>query len=98
LGAALDHESFDDLGRLTETFARYFLVAVDIWQEQGLDKLTKAYLARLAVAKGLRAEIANNGDLVVRRAGDTTPQRLSLIEALATPSWLDSSTGAPRQG
>jgi hypothetical protein len=98
LGAALDQEGFDDLGRLIESFARHFMAALDAWAEEGSARLAKAYLARLSVTKGLRAEIADNGDLVLLRAGDATPARLSLIKALASPSWLDSSTGAPRQG
>jgi hypothetical protein len=98
LGAALDQEGFNDVGRLTETFARHFMAALDAWQEQGFGNLAKAYLARLSVDKKLLPDIAANGDLVLRRAGDIIPERLSFLEALANPSWLDSSAGAPRQG
>jgi hypothetical protein len=41
-------------------------------------------------------EIAENGDLLIRRAGQAAPQRLSLIDALAAPTWLDPATGGPK--
>ena len=43
-----------------------------------------------------RGELAENGDLLIRRAGQAGPQRLSLIDALAAPSWLDPATGGPK--
>jgi hypothetical protein len=43
-----------------------------------------------------QANIAENGDLPVRRAGQAKPQRLDLLEALAAPSWLDPVTGGPK--
>jgi hypothetical protein len=98
LGTALEEEGFDDLGsgRLIETFARHFMVALDAWHEQGFGEIAKNYLARLSSEKGLRRDIAENGDLMLRGLGRSTPERRSLIRALARPSWLDSSTGAPR--
>lgn len=49
-----------------------------------------------AEERGIKGEIADNGDLLIRRAGQGAPQRLSLIEALAAPSWLDPATGGPK--
>src|SRR5262245_44529974 len=104
LGSALEAEGFDDLGsgRLVESFARHLMVATDTWQERGFGEVAKNYLARLAPSSagegkaGVRRDIAENGDLLVRRMVVTTPERRSLVEALATPSWLDPNTGGPR--
>jgi hypothetical protein len=98
LSAALDEEGFDDLesGRLVESFARHLMVAVDSWQEQGFAEVAKNYLARLPTEKGVRREIDENGDLLLRRMGKPDVERRQLVPALATPSWLDPTTGGPR--
>src|SRR5262245_5727520 len=104
LGSALETEGFDDLGsgRLVESFARHLMVATDTWQEKGFAEVAKNYLARLAPSSvgegnaGVRRDIADNGDLLVRRMTLATPERRSLVEALAKPSWLDPETGGPR--
>jgi Biotin/lipoate A/B protein ligase family len=97
--AALEQEGFDDVGsgRLIESFARHFMAALDAWYEQGFGAVAKNYLARLSPENGLRRDIADNGDLVLRRLGTSKPQRRSLTEALVRASWLDPATGAPRQ-
>jgi hypothetical protein len=99
LGTALDEEGFDHIGcgRLVEGFARHFMVALDAWHEQGFGEIAKNYLARLSREEALRREIAENGDLVLGRVGATEAERRSLAGALPRPSWLDSSTGAPRR-
>jgi len=101
LSAALEDEGFDDLGsgKLVESFARHFMVAVDAWQEQGFGAVAKNYLARLSPESGVRREIADNGDLLVRRTATNADraERLSLLTALAEPSWLDPATGGPRR-
>jgi Biotin/lipoate A/B protein ligase family len=99
LSAALEEEGFDDLGsgRLVESFARHLMVAVDAWQEQGFGEVGKNYLARLAPASGVRRDLDDNGDLLVRRMGRTAAERHALLPALAQPSWLDPSTGGPRR-
>jgi hypothetical protein len=103
LSAALEEEGFDDLGsgRLVESFARHLMVAVDTWQEQGFGAIARNYLARLVPQSGVRREISDSGDLLVRRVGtgkdkDAAEQR-SLLRALAQPSWLDPATGGPRR-
>lgn len=98
LSAALDEEGFDGLGsgRLVESFARHFMVAIDAWQEHGFAAVARNYLARLAPEKGVRREIADDGDLLVRRMGSTEMERRSLVAALANPSWLDPATGGPK--
>lgn len=100
LSAALEDEGFDDLAadRLVETFARYLMVALDAWQEKGFDEISRTYLQRLALGdeKGIRRDIDENGDMLVRRMGRVEMERRNLIRALAQPSWLDAQTGGPR--
>ncbi len=87
LSAALEEEGFDDLGsgRLVESFARHLMVAIDAWQEQGFGEIAKNYLARLAPESGVRRDIDENGDLLVRRiaSGRGEAERRSLLRALA---------------
>jgi Biotin/lipoate A/B protein ligase family len=99
LSSALEEEGFDDLvsGRLVESFARHLMTALDAWQEHGFNEVARSYLGRLAPATGLRREIAENGDLLVRRMGRVEVERLSLLPALRQPSWLDPESGGPRR-
>jgi hypothetical protein len=98
LTATLADEGFVDLGsgRLVESFTRHLMVAIDAWQQDGFAEIAKSYLSRLAPEKGARRDIAENGDLLVRRAGKGAERR-PLIAALASPSWLDPATGGPRR-
>jgi len=97
LSSALEEEGFADLGsgRLVESFTRHFMATLDAWQAQGFGEIGKAYLARLSPTSGVRHDIADNGDLLVRRVG-SKEERRSLEAALKQPSWLDPTTGAPR--
>jgi hypothetical protein len=97
LSSALDAEGFVDLGggRLVEGFARHLMVGLDTWQEEGFPRIARSYLARLAEGAAGRA-IADNGDLLLPRAGAGAPQRVSLTAALRRPSWLDRASGDPR--
>jgi hypothetical protein len=103
LASALDEEGFNDLdcGCLVESFSRHFMTALDTWQAHGFDEVAKGYLARLSPARGVRREIAENGDLLVRpiggkNPGATQPERRSLVAVLRAPAWLDPATRAPR--
>ena len=98
LTAALEEEGFDDVGsgRLVESFARHLMVAVDAWQDKGFPAVAKDYLARLPAEQGVRHDIDDNGDLLVRRMGKVQVERRRLLPMLATPSWLDPGTGGPR--
>ncbi len=95
---ALAEEGFAEVqaGAIVESFARHFMVAIDAWQESGFAALTKDYLPRLDLEKGLRRDIDENGDLLMRRTGSDAVERRSFIAALATPSWLDPATGEPQ--
>jgi hypothetical protein len=94
--SALEEEGFHDLGpgRLVESFSRHFMAALDAWRAHGFGEVGKSYFARLSPLSGFRREIAEDGDLILRRTGKS--ERLSLVRALAQPSWLDPATGAPR--
>jgi hypothetical protein len=97
LAAALEGEGFA-LGsnRLVESFARHLMLAIDAWLADGFDSVARNYLVRLAPEKGMRRDIADNGDLLVRRMGKTSVERRALVPALVMPSWLDPATGGPR--
>jgi hypothetical protein len=96
--AALEQEGFDDLdaGRLIESFARHLMVNADRCQENGFGAVARRYLSQLAPANGLRRDIDEQGDLLVRPAAGGEVERRSIIGALAVPSWLDPKTGGPR--
>ena len=66
---ALDEEGFADTlsSHLIESFARNFMVAVDAWHESGFGAVAKTYLERLPREKGVRRDIDDNGDLLIRR-------------------------------
>ena len=94
--AALEEEGFEDVGSglLVASFARQLMVQLDAWQEKGFDAVAPSYLPYLAPEPGLRRDIADNGDLVMRR-GSASPERRSLVDALAAAAWLDRETGSP---
>jgi biotin-(acetyl-CoA carboxylase) ligase len=95
--AALEQEGFDDPdpGRLVESFARHLMATVDSCQESGFDEVAKRYLSRLASADGLRRDIDQQGDLLLRAAAGGKVERRSIIAALSASSWLDPKTGGP---
>src|SRR5215470_8621601 len=94
--AALEEEGFDDLGsgRLVEAFARHLMVTLDGWQETGFATVAKNYLQWLPTAPGLRRDIDENGDLLLRQMGKV--ERRALVPKLAEVAWLDPDTRGPR--
>ncbi len=98
LVTALEEEGFTDVlsNELVESFARHFMAAIDCWREGGFSTVAKSYLARLPVEKGLRRDIDENGDLIVRRMGKVEVERKMLLPQFAKNSWLDPVTGGPR--
>jgi len=98
LATALEEEGFDDMGsaHVVESFARHLMVHIDAWQEHGFVEVAKEYLARLEPEKGLRRDLDENGDLLLRRVGKTDVERRKLVPTLSVPSWLDPKTGGPR--
>ena len=98
LSTAIEEEGFDEVGAagLVESFARHLMVQIDAWQEFGFKEIAKTYLARLEPEKGVRRDIDDNGDLLVRRMGKADAERRPLVPALAKPSWLDPETRGPK--
>ena len=98
LVAALEEEGFTDFtaGALVESFARHLMVHIDAWQEHGFGAVAKEYLQRLPRDTGLRRDIDENGDLLVRRMGKVDVKRKTLRPMLSVPSWLDPKTRGPR--
>jgi len=94
--AALEEEGFDELGwgQLVESFARHFMVTVDAWREGGFAAAAKSYLQWLPTEPGVRRDIDENGDLLVRRNGMV--ERRPLLPKLAAAAWLDPQTRGPR--
>ncbi len=95
---ALAEEGFATVmaDEIVASFSRHFMVAIDAWQESGFAALARDYLPRLDREQGLRRELDDNGDLLLRRVGSDALDRCSLAMALAVPSWLDPATGEPR--
>ena len=98
LVTALEEEGFTDVlsNELVESFARHFMVAIDSWQESGFGAVAKNYLARLPAEKGLRRDIDENGDLLIRRMGKVEVERKALVPRLAKPGWFDPKSKGPR--
>jgi hypothetical protein len=98
LATALAEEGFDDVGsgRLVESFARHLMLALDAWRTSGPQAVTRTFLGRLRLEKGAIPALGPEGDLLVRWRGRSEPDRHSLADALAGPSWLDPATGGPR--
>jgi biotin-(acetyl-CoA carboxylase) ligase len=98
LVTALEEEGFTEAlsGQVVESFARNFLVALDLWKESSFAAVAKSYLERLAPEKSVRRNIDQNGDLLIRCMGKVDVERRRLIPALENPSWLDPKTKGPR--
>jgi biotin-(acetyl-CoA carboxylase) ligase len=96
--AALEDEGFDGLesGRLVESFARHFMLALDNWHENGFAAVAREYIRYLAPERGARRDIETDGDLTVRPVVRKEPERRPLAPALLQPAWLDPATGGPR--
>jgi biotin-(acetyl-CoA carboxylase) ligase len=96
--AALEDEGFDDVGsgRLVESFARHFMTMLDAWNEKGFATVAKSYLQWLPTEQGVRRDIDENGDLLVRRTGKGEAERRRLIPKLAETAWFDPQTRGPR--
>ncbi|WP_246667187.1 biotin/lipoate--protein ligase family protein [Bradyrhizobium sp. UNPA324] len=98
LVSALDHEGFGEVGaaQITESFARHLMLALDSWRVDGFDSLARDYLTRMPRERQTIQRIDDRGDVLTRRIGTDRVERSDLVQALATPSWLDPSLGGPR--
>jgi biotin-(acetyl-CoA carboxylase) ligase len=98
LVTALEEEGFTDAmsDHVVESFARNLMVHIDSWQEQGFGAVARNYLARLPRENGLRRDIDDNGDLLVRYLRKNEVERQALLPLLAKPSWYDPKAKGPR--
>ncbi|WP_448033094.1 biotin/lipoate--protein ligase family protein [Bradyrhizobium liaoningense] len=98
LASALDQEGFGEAGaaQITESFARHLMLALDGWRVDGFDSVGREYLARMPRERQTVQRIDDCGDVLTRRIGTDRVQRSDLVQALATPSWLDPALGGPR--
>jgi hypothetical protein len=95
---ALDVLGFEavDAGEIIASFSRHLMAAFHEWSETGFRAIASRWLDRLAQKSGEHTELAGNGDLQIsHQASQRLRERKSLAQALATPSWLDPTTGTP---
>lgn len=97
-GTTLEDEGFDmtESYRLVESFARQFMVQVDLWQDKGFKPVGEQWLARLPRDARERRGIDANGDLLIHGKDAGPAERRALLPLLAAPTWLDPGTGEPR--
>jgi len=95
---ALEEEGFSDgmSMHLVESFARNFMHITDAWQENGFAAVAKSYLQRLPREQGVRRDLDENGDLLVRRMGKVDVARQKFLPRLGQPAWFDEKTRGPR--
>src|SRR4029079_431334 len=81
LVTALEEEGFTDVisSHVVESFARHFMVAVDAWQESGFGAVARSYIERLPREQGVRRDIDDNGDLLIRRVGKAEVARKKFL-------------------
>ncbi|MGR4928102.1 biotin/lipoate--protein ligase family protein [Bradyrhizobium sp. CAR08] len=99
LASALDEEGFGEAGavQMTESFARHLMRAIDSWQADGFDGVAREYLSRIPRERQTVRRIDDCGDLLTRRIGSDKTERADLVNALASPSWLDPTLGGPKR-
>ena len=98
LVTALEEEGFTEVmsTHLVESFARNFMRIADLWQESGFPAVAKNYLERLPREQGVRRDLDENGDLLVRRMGKVDVARQKFLPRLGQPAWFDEKTRGPR--
>lgn len=97
--AALEDEGFEGSGpsAIIESFARFFMLQVDIWRSSGYGPIAADYVGRLARKRaGDSLSLTAQGDLRLRPADGAPETILPLLPALQAVTWLDRATGAPR--
>jgi len=95
---ALEEEGLSDVMsvHLVESFARNFMHITDAWQENGFAAVAKSYLQRLPREQGVRRDIDENGDLLIRKMGKVEVAKQKLLPRLDQPAWFDAKTRGPR--
>ena len=95
---ALEEEGFGETlsSHVVESFARNFMMALDAWKENGFGAAARSYLQYLPSEPGLRRDVDDNGDLLLRRMAAGDIERLALLPRLAAPAWYDAKAKSPR--
>ena len=98
LTTALEEEGFADVlaSQLVESFAKHLMVGIDGWQADGFAAVARHYFEHVRIEKGLRRDIDDNGDLLIRRMGKPDVERQALLPLLAKPAWFDLASRGPR--
>jgi biotin-(acetyl-CoA carboxylase) ligase len=98
LVTALEEEGFTDVmsNHVVESFARHLMVALDSWQETGFEAVARSYLERLPQEPGVRRDIDDNGDLLIRRVNKAGVARQKVLPRLEQAAWFDPATKGPR--
>ncbi|MEJ2378942.1 MAG: biotin/lipoate--protein ligase family protein [Pseudolabrys sp.] len=94
---ALAEEGFGEsmASQLVESFARNFMTGLDAWQESGFGAVARSYFDYFERERGLRRDIDDNGDLLLRRMAASDVVREALLPRLAAPAWYDAKTKGP---
>ena len=94
---ALDEEGFGQAmsSQVVESFARNFMVALDAWRESGFGAVASSYFDYFEREQGVRREIGDNGDYLLRRMAASEVERQALLPRLAAPAWYDAQTKSP---
>jgi len=94
---ALDEEGFGQAmsSQVVESFARNFMVALDAWRESGFGAVAKSYFDYCGREQGVRRDIDENGDMLLRRMAASEVERQALLPRLAAPAWYDAQTKSP---
>jgi hypothetical protein len=98
LVGALDEVGFEavDAGKIIESFSRHLMTAFHEWSQAGFASIARPWIDRLPKKDDQHIQLAENGDLLISRKANLEPfERRNLVEALATPSWLDPATETP---
>ena len=94
---ALDEEGFADItsAHVVESFARNFMHTVDAWHDSGFGAVAKSYLERFPPESGLRRDIDQEGNLLLRRMASAQVDRNALLPRLQQPTWFDPTSKGP---
>ena len=95
---ALEEEGFTDTisTQLLESFARNFMRMFDSWEESGFRAVAGSYLERMPLDRGVRRDIDENGDLLIRPTGKVEVSKQKLLPRLGQPTWFNAATRGPR--
>ena len=68
----------------------------DSWEESGFRAVAGSYLERMPLDPGVRRDIDENGDLLIRRTGKVEVSKQKLLPRLGQPTWFNAATRGPR--